>query len=818
MPKNALSDVLQSLRILLAPPGQPGTDADLLARFFAGDEGSFAALVHRHGRMVLGVCRRVLGNEHDAEDACQATFLILAQKVRTICKRESLGSWLHGVAFRVSSDLRRKLHRHAMQPLPPEVSGAEQGAVRVLEWQELFQALDEELALLPDRYRTPLVLCYLEGLTRDEAATRLGWSLNGFRGRLERGREMLRRRFCRRGLTLPVAILATGLVETAAQAAVPAYLIVRTVKSALLVTRGVAPATLGLPELVGEILLKGTTMGTPASVFALSLKKALLLLTLGAALVTGGSVLYRTCFGPSRDASWAADQPLETLAPEDMVELSGRVLDPDGRPAIGAKLHIVSTFRSGFGDGTPRGTTGPDGMFRISVPRAALALHLAADQPVSILATSPGLGMAWSAASSCLTKNNPTGSPIPELRLVKDDVPLHGQVETPEGMPIAGAKVSLEAVWANAKDDLTSWVEAINQNKNFSDARQHVPNELTGPGLAQMLSVRTDRTGQFRLPGIGRSRVVVLRITGPALAAVTVLARTEPGARLNVNSLGNFFWPQALGCFGSEIVLSATPSRPIVGTIRDLDTGKPIAGAVVQSHQFAGSHIQGTDTLQTHTDAAGYYQLDGMPIGTGNMVLVRTPPDVAYLPSAVTVDTSRGEGPVTCDIQVKHGIWAVGRVLDADTGRPLSANIDYYCLPTNPHAAEAPGFTFAYAAGALYHTEDDGRFRVPVLAGPGVLAARLQGKEIYVPVPGSHMQRALFHRTFQGNRSYAFLEGQIAGVPQSEQYRQGFYQALPMGLFPGNYNAAAVLDVDASVASVTCDLRVGAPAVKGGKP
>ena len=421
-------------------------------------------------------------------------------------------------------------------------------------------------------------------------------------------------------------------------------------------------------------------------------------------------------------------------------------------------------------------------------------------------------------ASSFLTKNNLTGSPIPELRLVKDDVPLHGRVETPEGMPIEGARVTLEGVWANAKGDLTSWVEAIQQNKNFGDARQHVPNEIGGTGLAHMISARTDRIGQFRLPGIGRSRVVALRITGPALAAVTVLARTEPGARLNVNSLGEFFWPQVLGCFGSEVVLPATPSRAIVGIVRDLNTGKPVAGAVVQSHQFAGSQIQGIDTLQTRTDAAGHYELDGMPIGTGNMVLVRTPPDVAYLPSAVTVDTSRGEGPATCDIQVKHGIWAVGRVLDADTGRPLSANIDYYCLETNPHAGEAPGFTFAYALGALYHTEDDGRFRVPVLAGPGVLAARLQGKEVYVPFPGSHMQRALFHRTFQGNRSYGFLEGQLAGVPKSEQASQGFYPTLPMGLFPGNYHAAAVLDVDASVASVTCDLRVGAPAGKGGKP
>jgi hypothetical protein len=154
-------------------------------------------------------------------------------------------------------------------------------------------------------------------------------------------------------------------------------------------------------------------------------------------------------------------------------------------------------------------------------------------------------------------------------------------------------------------------------------------------------------------------------------------------------------------------------------------------------------------------------------------------------------------------------------VLDADTGRPLSADIDYYCLPTNPHAAEAPGFTFAYALGALYHTEDDGRFRVPVLAGRGILAARLQGKEIHSPLVFQHI---LFRRVFQGNRSYPFLGDQIAGVPKSEQAGLGFALTLPMGLFPQNHNAGAFLDVDASVASVNCDLRVGAPAGKEGKP
>jgi RNA polymerase sigma factor (sigma-70 family) len=804
MPKNSFHDVFQNLRILLARDGLHGTDEELLAKVNAGDEASFAALVHRHGRMVLGVCRRVLGNEHDAEDACQATFLILAQKARTISKKESLGSWLHGVAFRVSSDLRKKLKRRAAQPLETKVAGTGREASRLLEWQELFQALDAEIALLPERYRAPLVACYLDGLTRDEAATRLGWSLNCFRGRLERGREMLRRRLCTRGFTLPIAILATALAETAAPAAVPAYLIVRTVKTAWLVREGALPAALGLTELVADILSKGTTMSTKATASAVLKKLVLLTVTVG--IVLGGRAVYRSYLGPSAEASWAEGQPLESINAEDKVELTGRVLDPGGRPALGAKIHIVSESPSSFGDGKPRATTGSDGMFRLSVPRVGLALHLGAGKSVSIVATSSGLGMGWSDAYSFLAKKDRADAPLPELRLVSDDVPLYGRIVTTEGMAIEGAKVTLETAWANPRGDLTSWVNAIKQNKNFGESRWHVPSELAGAHQVG-ISARTDRAGEFRLPGIGRDRVVLLRLSGPALGATTVLARTEAGAPLSVKDLHSFFWPQAQGCFGAEVVVSATPSRPIVGTVRDLDTGKPVAGAIVQSHCFSGSQVHGIDTMQTRTDAQGHYELDGMPIGTGNILLARTPPDVAYLPSAVPIDTNQGEGPVTCDIKVKRGIWAVGKVLDSD-GRPLSANIDYYCLATNRHAGEAPGFTFAYALGALYSTQDDGRFHVPVLPGQGILAARLHGKSINISF--LHLSS-----TLQGDRYYSFAQGDIAGVPKT---RNLFYQALPMDLLPGNHHAFAALDVNASAVSVTSDLHVGTPQAKGGKP
>src|SRR6266851_5319021 len=198
--------ILRFLRRLAAGREVLLPDSDLLQRYLdRRDEAAFAALVERHGPMVLGVCRSVLRHQHDAEDAFQATFLVLAHKAGSIRRRDGLGSWLHGVAQRVSlkarvNGLRRQaLEAKAAPPLP-------HSAKDDLTWNELREILHAELAVLPERLREPLVLCYLEGLTQDEAARRLGWTATTVKGRLQRGREILRGRLERRGVALPAIL------------------------------------------------------------------------------------------------------------------------------------------------------------------------------------------------------------------------------------------------------------------------------------------------------------------------------------------------------------------------------------------------------------------------------------------------------------------------------------------------------------------------------------------------------------------------------------------------------------------------------------
>ncbi|HUR56002.1 MAG TPA: RNA polymerase sigma factor, partial [Gemmataceae bacterium] len=192
-----------------------GTDGELLRRFAdAGDQAAFAAVFDRHAGMVLGVCRRVLSDPQTAEDACQATFLVLARKARAGGWRASVANWLHATARKVARNARvaaaRRTRREAAAAVPEAVPPVDGMTAR-----ELLEALDEELARLPARYREPLVLCYLEGLTRDEAARRLGLRPGTVKIRLERGRRRLADALTARGSTPGAVLLAAGVTSTA---------------------------------------------------------------------------------------------------------------------------------------------------------------------------------------------------------------------------------------------------------------------------------------------------------------------------------------------------------------------------------------------------------------------------------------------------------------------------------------------------------------------------------------------------------------------------------------------------------------------------
>jgi RNA polymerase sigma factor (sigma-70 family) len=261
------------------------TEGQLLDRFVTRhDQAAFEALVARHGPMVLGVCRRLLRNPDDAEDAFQATFLVLVRKAGSLRDRDLLANWLYGVAYRVSlraravSARRRSSEASAIEELVDH---------HVVEpGEEIRPWLRDEVFRLPEKYRAPIVLCYLEGLTHDEAADQLHWPVGTVKGRLSRARELLRSRLTRRGLAIGVSAGAVGeLLAGDASAAVPPALVESTVKAAAMIAAGKAVSA-GLVSAGAAALTEGTIQ----TMYLTKLKTAAALVAAGL-LTTGVSVL-----------------------------------------------------------------------------------------------------------------------------------------------------------------------------------------------------------------------------------------------------------------------------------------------------------------------------------------------------------------------------------------------------------------------------------------------------------------------------------------------------------------------------------------------
>jgi RNA polymerase sigma factor (sigma-70 family) len=252
----------------------PIADAVLIERFARlGDEAAFAALVDRHGPMVLRVCRRVLGDAHTAEDAAQAAFLVLARKAGCLRRPEALVGWLYGVAYRVA--LKARARRPSQPgPLPPTLPAHHAGPLDELSAREWLALIDAEVQRLPETQRLVVVLCCLEGHTQEEAAQQLGWAPGAVKGRLERGRKRLHERLARRGLTLPAALAAVELVRGATAAALPAHALA-------LAAKGPAPGVSAGATALAEEALRNMT-ATPFKATAALLLACML--TVGAAV------------------------------------------------------------------------------------------------------------------------------------------------------------------------------------------------------------------------------------------------------------------------------------------------------------------------------------------------------------------------------------------------------------------------------------------------------------------------------------------------------------------------------------------------------
>jgi RNA polymerase sigma factor (sigma-70 family) len=713
--------VLQHLRRLAGThrADQP-PDAHLLERFTAQrDEAAFAALVQRHGPMVLNVCRSVLRHEQDAEDAFQATFLVLAQKAASLRQPEAVAGWLYEVAYhaalRAQADAARR-RTQERRTLP--VVSADPTLDMTL--RDLHRVVHEELRRLPEKYRLPLVLCYLEGRSQDEAASQLGWSKGTLRGRLDRGREQLRRRLAARGVTLSALLCATAVAPRVAAEALADSVVRAAVLSA------VDGAAVGALSARASALAEGVTR----AMFLSKLKVATAVL-LAVGFLAGAGALARQVLA-ARDRPVGTQKPeVRTQKPEpaaaakpraaddkrDRVEVSGRVVDSSGKPVAGAKLFLCDDAGKSV---APQPAADGTGRFGFT-----LAATVVADAPF-LLATADGLGLDWA-------NIRPTESRYDLTLRLTVDVPIRGKVVDLEGKPVAGVAIRIVELTTSRSGSLDEFLKQWAEDKVKSPTglafRQLTEKRLWMPGaLRHLPAATTGPDGTFCLSGIGRDRGLMLGVRGAGIADHYVRVVTRPDFRPRPVS------QRQVALSGPELAVAVAPSKPITGTLRDAQTKKPLAGVRVLAYTPDRPIDWWWQPVETVTDTQGRYRLDGLAKAARQIVTFDPGAGAAHMHRFDEVGDTVGYTPIVHDSELHRGVVVRGRVTDGSTGRPVRARVVYAPLINNESFTRTPGYDKPRTQLVLWidsremTTGADGRFQLTALPGPGALFVRATGR------------------------------------------------------------------------------------------
>jgi RNA polymerase sigma factor (sigma-70 family) len=708
------------------------SDGELLRRYNAGrDESAFAVLVARHGPMVLAVCRNVLRDESDAEDAFQAVFLVLVRRAGSIRVDQSLGGWLHGVAYRVALRANaRAARRRSRERTGVKIEAAEVWNATAVDPR--LAVLHEEISRLPDSHRQVLVLCLLEGKTQVQAAQELGCGEATIRRRLTGARERLRTRLDRRGVgaIVPVSLpkippaLADATLRVAAGPPTP---LAASMLSALVRTQIVRAAAILIALGLGAAVAVGTLLASmhPAA--------------------QEPPVAQAVAPRPQPTLVQVVSVPASQQPPGEVV-VTGRVIGPWRFPVAGATV-----FLRDYGVRPPerKATTDAEGRFRFTTghelgwkstgtfpgqvvwgafPDAEEIKHL---KP-RLIAVAPGFGFGLPLDQDDLS-----------LQLWSDD-PVLGRVTDREGRPVAGARIRVRNLyWPKPGDgqvkSLDPWIEAIRRAayiQEFISAGEKLLTPLVEslgdiPAAHEPIvpPVTSDADGRFRLAGIGIERVAEVIIDGRDLASSLIVVTTRPIEKPisipakppSAKQIISNTWDD-LTVFGNRVAFVAGLGRVLEGVVCDRATGKPLAGLIVHGPWRSPLEYHAYDRFQSTTDDKGRYRIEGLPAPSHGEFTVEPPEDRPYFGLAVDVAIEPGLRPMNVDLSILRGAWIAGRVVDDATGQPLQSFVHYYPFTGNP-ALRKDLDAGSRPQMPEVRTDNDGKFRVVAYPGPGVVTA-----------------------------------------------------------------------------------------------
>jgi RNA polymerase sigma factor (sigma-70 family) len=791
MPRTQLEPVVRHLHQMAGTHAtSERSDAELLQHFVEHrEESAFTALLTRHGGLVMAVCRRHLPCRHDAEDAFQATFLALVRHAASIRHTEAIGSWLYRVAYRIAqkagTDMARRSARERQSVRAARTSAASDAALR-----DLQRVVDDEVRRLPEKFRAPFLLCCLEGKTRGEAARELGWTEGTVGGRVAEARRRLQRRLARRGVSLSVALCMAALAPEV-EAALPRLLLDATRRAALQSAAG--SSTGGVISASVAALAQGATQ----TMWSAKAKMATVLLVM-LGLLTAGTVTHRSL--AARDPSTAEGSALpgetDKPAPEtkadhrkppadgaESVAVKGHVVGPDGKAVGGAQVLLIPapwTDTGAKAHREVRATSGPDGQFNFRARRSEF------ERWTALVAWAPGYGPGWVEAAR-----------VPEseqvLKLVAD-TPIVGRIIDLEGRPIRGAVLRVEEVQASPTEDLTRAFAAWQVDADRG--RDALSKYLPRPGWAGVTEqVTTNADGRFRITGVGRERLAVLKVRGDTIEhktlhvfcrpGVDVVARTKPDPEKMRPGMSRGAQPAV---YGPTFEHAAAPCKPIVGVVKELATGKPVAGVSISGN--AENRWWG-DYAQTKTDAAGQFRLFG--VGKANHYTLSAYAGDPYVPSQQGVTDSEGLKPLTVNFTIVRGVLVKGRITDKQTGQPVFCALWYFPLADNVFFKDLPGKQWYQRVTQGHRTDRNGNFRLTALPGAGVIKVRAEDEAM-----GRYTEAVLD----PAHKSRSYRDDGEGGLGQSFLSAGGAIETLT------GHHAYRLIEPAPGTDSITCDIAL----------